>query len=231
MHAPAQTPAKTAESASSQTPQSGFATPQEAAAALIKAAQDYDLPALKAMFGPDGEDLVSSADPVQDKNRAIAFAERAQKHLVEIDPKKSSLASLVVGEDDWPLPIPIIKKGKKWYFDAKTGRREILYRRVGENELDAIQICRGYVEAQEEYASTVHDDSGSISTRSELLAPPANKTGWHGIQMAPRWSVGVAKAIAEGYAKRNEPYHGYYFKVLRAGARRTSGPARLCDDG
>jgi hypothetical protein len=161
LHSQVRTSPKSIASASSQTTQSGFATPQEAAAALIKAAGNYDLPALKAMFGPDGEDLVSTPDPVQGKNQIAEFAERAQeKNSVAIDPKSADHATLLVGEQEWPLPIPLAKKGTKWYFDAKAGRREILYRRVGENELDAIQICRGYVEAQEEYASTIHDDSG-----------------------------------------------------------------------
>ena len=225
MPAPAQTPARTAESASSQTTQSGFATPQEAAAALIKAAGDYDLPALKAMFGADGEDLVSTPDPVRDKNQVAAFAERAQrKNSVEIDPKKADHATLLVGEQDWPLPIPIIKKGKKWYFDAKAGRREILYRRVGENELDAIQICRGFVEAQEEYASTIHDDSGVNQYAQRIISTAGKQDGlaWRNPDGSPSGPVGegVAKAIAEGYANKTEPFHGYYFKVLKG-----QGPA------
>jgi hypothetical protein len=225
MYSQAQTPSKATASASSQTAQSGFATPQEAAAALIKAAGDYDVPALKAMFGADGEDLVSTPDPVQDKNQMAAFAEAAQKkNSVEIDPKKSSLATLVVGGGDWPLPIPIVKKGKQWYFDAKAGRREILYRRVGENELDAIQICRGFVEAQEEYASTIHDDSGVNQYAQRIISTSGKQDGlaWRNPDGSPGGPVGegVAKAIAEGYAKKTEPYHGYYFKVLKG-----QGPA------
>jgi hypothetical protein len=216
---------QTQKGASAGVAQTGFATPQEAAAALIKAAADYDVPALIAVLGPDGEDLVSSADPVQDKNRAVAFAERAQKkNSVAIDPKKPDHATLVVGEEDWPLPILLAKKGKRWYFDAKAGRREILYRRVGENELDAIQICRGYVEAQEEYASTVHDDSGINQYAERIISTPGKQDGlaWRNPDGSPGGPVGeeAAKAIEEGYAKRNEPYHGYYFKVLKG-----QGPA------
>ena len=220
-----QTSPKTAASAASQTAQSGFATPQEAAAALIKAAGDSDLPALKALFGADGEDLVSTPDPVQDKNQMAAFAAAAQKNnSVEIDPKKSTLATLVVGEDDWPLPIPLVKKGKNWYFDAKAGREEILYRRIGANELDAIQICRGFVEAQEEYASTIHDDSGVNQYAQRIISTSGKQDGlaWRNPDGSPGGPVGegIAKAIAEGYANKTAPYHGYYFKVLKG-----QGPA------
>lgn len=205
--------------------QSGFATPQEAAAALIKAAGGYDLPALKAMFGADGEDLISTPDPVRDKTQITAFAEGAQKkNSVEIDEKKPNRATILVGEQDWPLPIPLVKKGTKWYFDAKAGRREILYRRIGENELDAIEICRGYVEAQEEYASTIHDDSGINQYAQRIISTPGKQDGlaWRNPDGSPGGPVGegAAKAIEEGYAKRNEPYHGYYFRVLKG-----QGPA------
>jgi hypothetical protein len=177
------------------------------------------------MFGSDGEDLVSTPDPVQDKNQITAFAERAQKkNSVEIDPKEPHLATLLVGEEDWPLPIPLAKKGTKWYFDSKAGRDEILYRRIGTNELDAIQICRGYVEAQEEYASTVHDDSGINQYAQRIISTPGKQDGlaWRNPDGSAGGPVGeaVAKAIAEGYANKTEPYHGYYFKVLKG-----QGPA------
>jgi DUF2950 family protein len=225
LHSQAQTSPKSIASASSRTTQSGFATPQEAAEALIKAAGSYDLPALKAMFGPDGEDLVSTPDPVQGKNQIAEFAARAQeKNSVAIDPKSADHATLLVGEQEWPLPIPLAKKGTKWYFDAKAGRREILYRRVGENELDAIQICRGYVEAQEEYASTIHDDSGVNQYAQRIISTPGKQDGlaWRNPDGSAGGPVGegVAKAIAEGYANKTEPYHGYYFKVLKG-----QGPA------
>lgn len=205
--------------------QSGFATPQDATAALIKAAGEYDLPALKAMFGPEGEDLVSTPDPVQDKNQITAFAERAQKkNSVAIDPKQPNHATLLIGEEDWPLPIPLAKKGAKWYFDSKAGRDEILYRRIGANELDAIQICRGFVEAQEEYASTIHDDSGINQYAQRIISTPGKQDGlaWRNPDGSAGGPVGegVAKAIAEGYANKTEPYHGYYFKVLKG-----QGPA------
>ena len=132
----------------SQPTQKAFATPKEAVEALIQATENFDVPALKEILGPDGEDLVSSEDPVQDKNNAIAFAVRArEKNDVAIDPKNSKRAIISVGNEDWPLPIPLVNKAGKWIFDTKAGRQEVLFRRIGSNELDAIQICRGYVEA------------------------------------------------------------------------------------
>ena len=112
---------------------------------------------LKEILGADGEDLVTSEDAVQDKNIATAFAaEAGQKTSVTINPQKPDRAILVVGNRNWPMPIPIVKRKGVWLFDTKAGRQEILYRRIGANELDALQICRNYVEAQHEYALTKH---------------------------------------------------------------------------
>src|SRR5436305_2058488 len=134
--------------------QKSFATPQLAVDALIQAAGSYDVPALLTIFGPDGKDLVSSADPVRDKNAASAFSEKAkEKNVVVLDKKSRNQAIVSLGNDAWPLPIPLVKKNGAWYFDAKAGHDEVLRRRLGANELNAIQVCRGYVEAQQLYAT------------------------------------------------------------------------------
>src|SRR5580693_4588874 len=138
-----------------------FDTAQQAVEALINAAGAYDVPELMAIFGPDGKDFVASADPVEDKNNAAAFATEARaKNSISIDPAKPTRAIIIVGEEEWPMPVPLVKKNGKWYFAAKAGRRDILFRRIGANELDASQVCRGDVEAQEEYSLQIHDDSG-----------------------------------------------------------------------
>ena len=211
--------------ASPQTTQTGFATPQEAAAALIKAAGDDDKQALTAMFGADGEDLVSTADHVQDKNYAAAFAERAQKkNSVVIDPKDPNRATILVGDESWPLPVPLVKKGAQWYFDSKIGHDEVLYRRIGANELDAIQICRGFVEAQEEYASEIHDNSGINQYAERMISTDGKQDGLAWKNPDGSWggpvSETIAKAIEQGYTTRGEPFHGYYFRVLKG-----QGPA------
>lgn len=202
-----------------------FATPQQAAADLIEAAAAYDVPELTAIFGPDGEDLISSADTVRDKNNAAAFAKEASAiHTVKIDPSKPNLATVIVGQQQWPLPVPLVKKNGKWYFDAKSGRQEILFRRIGANELDAIQVCRGFVEAQKEYASQVHDNSGVNQYAQKIFSSPGKQDGlyWQNADGSSAGPIGeaVAKALAEGYAVGNPGFHGYYFKILKG-----QGPA------
>jgi hypothetical protein len=209
----------------SQTSAKAFGTPQDAAKALIKAAADYDVPALLEILGPGGKDLVSSSDPVRDKNNLLAFAAKAaEKNTVTVDPKKPTTAILSIGDDDWPLPIPIVKKVGKWHFDAEAGRKEILLRRIGANELDAIQVCRGYVEAQHEYAADIHDNSGVNQYAQKILSSPGKHDGlyWVTEDATPGGPIGeeVARAIQEGYKSEKGPYHGYYFKILKG-----QGPA------
>ena len=137
--------------AGAQPNQKQFNTPKEAADSLVQAAESFDVNALKEILGPDSTDLVASEDPVQDKNKAMAFAAKAkEKTAIDTDAKNPNRAILTVGNDDFPVPIPIVKKKGKWVFDTKSGRQEILNRRIGTNELDAIAICRGFVEAQHE---------------------------------------------------------------------------------
>src|SRR5215472_16002212 len=130
--------------------QKEFDTPKQAADAIIQVATNLDVAAAKEILGPDGDDIISSEDPVMDRNRATAFENKAKEKMsVEIDKNNRNQAILVVGNDIFPLPIPIVKQKGKWFFDTKVGREEILNRRVGANELNAIEICRGFVEAQQ----------------------------------------------------------------------------------
>jgi hypothetical protein len=196
-----------------------FATPKDAADALIQAAADYNVAALREILGRDAEDLVASEDPVQDKNRAWAFAAKAkEKEEVTIDPEHKSLASLTVGNDDFLLPIPIVRVQGKWFFDTVIGREEILNRRIGANELQAINICRGFVEAQEEYARSIHDDSGVNQYAQRIISTPGKQDGLAWQTPDGTWGgpvgPGAAKAIEQGYTQE-APFHGYYFKVLK----------------
>jgi len=206
--------------------QKEFDTPKQAADALIQVATNFDVAAAKEILGPDGEDIISSEDPVMDKNRATAFANKAkEKTSVEIDKKNRNHAILLVGNDDFPLPIPIVKEKGKWFFDTKVGREEILNRRVGANELNAIEICRGFVEAQHEYAMEKHDGSKVNQYAQNILSDPGKHNGlaWQNPDGTWGGPVGeeVAKALQEGYkAERGTPYHGYFFKVLKG-----QGPA------
>lgn len=203
-----------------------FDTPQQAAEALIRAAESYDVSALLAIFGPDGKDFVSSSDPVRDKSIAASFAAQArEKHLVTVDPKNKTQAALTVGNDDWPLPVPLVRRGSMWYFDSKRGHDEILFRRIGANELDAIQICRGFVDAQKEYAGEVHDNSGVNQYAQKIISTPGKHDGlyWKNDDGTTGGPIGeaIARAIEEGYSPgKTSGYHGYYFKVLKG-----QGPA------
>lgn len=198
----------------------GFDTPQQAADALIKAAGDYNVPDLLAILGPDGHELVESADPVEDKNNAQAFAKEASvRNSIQIAESNPNRATIIVGEEEWPAPIPLVKKNGKWYFNTKEARQEILFRRIGANELDAIQVCHGYVEAQKEYASEIHDDSGVNQYAQKIMSTPGKQDGlfWMNADGTPDGPIGeaVAKALAEGYSTGKGGFHGYYFKILK----------------
>lgn len=203
-----------------QSPQKTFDTPQRAADALIAAAEGNDKAAVLEIFGPEGKDLVESGDGVQDKNNIAAFATSAkEKKTVVIDPQNRNRAILSVGADDWPLPVPIVRQKGGWRFDSAAGHEEILRRRIGRNELDAIQVCRGYVEAQKEYASEIRDDSGINQYARRIFSSAGKKDGlyWKNADGSPGGPIGqaVARAIEEGYSpKAGSGYHGYYFSVL-----------------
>jgi DUF2950 family protein len=205
--------------------QKGFDTPKLAADALIQAAESFDVPTLASILGPGSEDLISSEDAVQDKNRAAAFAAIAREKIsIEVDPKNPNSATLVVGNEDWPLPIPIVKRNAKWYFDTKAGREEILLRRIGANELDVLEICRGYVDAQVEYAAQKHDGSTVNQYAQRIISTPGKQDGLAWRNPDGTWGGPVGEAAAEaleqGYTDKSKPYHGYYFKVLKG-----QGPA------
>ena len=202
-----------------------FDTPQQAADALVEAAQKFDEVALVQIFGPDGEDVVFSGETAQDRQRASDFvSEAAEKKSVSVDPKGGNRAFLLVGKEDWPFPVPIVKLGDKWFFDAKAGRREMLYRRIGANELDAINICHGYVDAQNEYALQKRDGYDVNQYAQRVISTPGKQDGLAWKNSDGTWGgpVGekIAQVIEQGYTSRSEPYHGYFFKVLKG-----QGPA------
>jgi len=201
-----------------------FDSPERAADALVAAAAKYDVNALEQMFGPEFKNVVLSGESAQDRQRAAEFVAKAEeKKQVSIDPKTRTRAFLLVGNDDWPFPIPIVKRGTKWSFDTAAGRQEILYRRIGANELDAIAISRGYVEAQHEYALKPRNGYEVNQYAQRIISTPGTQDGlaWQNADGTWGGPVGekVAKAIAQGYSS-GEPYHGYFFKVLKG-----QGPA------
>ena len=201
-----------------------FATAEEAANALIEAAEKFDETALVEILGPDSYDIIHTGEPARDREVAKEFAAQARvKNHVAIQPKNSRRAFLSVGEEDWPFPVPLVKGPSGWSFDTRAGRTEILYRRIGGNELNAIEICRGYVEAQHEYA-LMKRDKGVSQYAQRIISTPGKQDGlaWRNEDGSWGGPIGekVAAVIARGYSNRSEPYHGYFFKVLKG-----QGPA------
>jgi hypothetical protein len=202
-----------------------FDTPQQAADAVVEAAEKFDVVALVEIFGPGGEDVVLTGEYPQDRKRASDFAGKAhEKKSVSVDPRSGNRAFLVVGNEDWPFPVPIVKRGDRWSFDAGTGRQELFNRRIGANELDAIAICHGYVEAQYEYAFQKQEGYDVNQYAQRVVSTPGKHDGlaWQNPDGTWGGPVGenIARAIEQGYTSRAEPYHGYFFKVLKG-----QGPA------
>jgi hypothetical protein len=197
-----------------------FDNPEQATDALVDAAEKFDVPALAKIFGPGGDDIVFSGEFAQDKKNAADFAAEARKKKsVSVDPRNSRRAFLLIGEEDWPFPVPLVKTGTKWFFDSKAGQQELLYRRVGANELDAIEICHGYVEAQEEYATEKRSLYEVNQYAQRIISSPGKQDGlaWQNADGSWGGPVGenIARAIEQGYTSSSEPYHGYFFKILK----------------
>jgi hypothetical protein len=202
-----------------------FATPQQAADALVDAAEKFDVSALTEIFGPDTDDIVFSGEFAQDRKRAADFAAKArERKSVSMDPTRRNRAFLLVGTDNWPFSVPLAKMGEKWFFDGKAGRQELLYRRIGANELDAIEICRGYVEAQQEYALQPRALYDVNQYAQRIVSTPGTQDGlaWQNSDGTWGGPIGenIARAIEQGYTSGAEPYHGYFFKILKG-----QGPA------
>jgi hypothetical protein len=217
-----------------QTAQRTFATPEDAAKELAAAAKRGNLDEVLAFFGPDGKELISSSDPATARmNRdvfVVAFAEGWR--MVD---GEGGTKTLVIGNEDWPFPVPLVKDKTGWRFDTAAGKEEVLARRIGRNELSVIAICRTYVKAQREYAETGHDDKPAgvyaVSFRSE----PGKQNGlyWPSAKGAKRSPLGdlVAEAAAEGRGLEEnrqgpEPFHGYFFKILTAQGAKVPGGAK-----
>ena len=201
-----------------------FDTPQQAADALVNAAEKFDVAALTEIFGPDGDDVVFSGEFAQDRKRAADFAAEAREKTKVAIRKSGARAFVLVGNEDWPFPVPLTKRGEKWLFDSKAGRQELLYRRIGANELDAIAICRGYVEAQDEYALQPRTGYDVNQYAQRIVSTPGKQDGlaWQDPDGAWGGPIGenIARAIEQGYTSGAEPYHGYFFKILKG-----QGPA------
>jgi hypothetical protein len=198
-----------------------FASPEKAASAMVDAAEKFDVPSLLKIVGSDGEDVVLTGEYAQDRERAQEFAALARKQMhVSVDPKTKSRAYLIAGEEDWPFALPIVKHGERWSFDAAAGRQELFNRRIGSNELDAIEVCNGFVEAQNDYLFfTQRSGYTPAQYAQRIIASPGKQDGlaWQNADGTWAGPIGekIARAIDQGYNVEGEPYRGYFFKVLK----------------
>jgi hypothetical protein len=199
--------------------QQGFKSPDEAASALVSAAKTNDMKAFATVLGPDGDDIVSSGDEVADAATRQKFvAAYDAKHQITMEGDNKAI--LVIGQEDFPLPIPLIRKDGMWRFDTAAGREEILARRIGKNELDAIQASLAYVDAQNDYAEKDRTGAGVGTYAQRIISQPGKKDGLYwptaqGEEASPLGEL-VAQATAQGYrvGGGRTPFHGYYFKIL-----------------
>jgi Protein of unknown function (DUF2950) len=212
--------------------QKGFATPEEAVKAFAAAMQSNDEPELLSILGPTAKELISSGDPVRDKKqREMFISEYDRKNSIT---QEGAKRVLVIGEKDWPFPIPLVKKADRWVFDTKAGKEEILNRRIGENELSTVQTLLAVVDAQREYAMNDRDNDGLRGYAEKFRSDPGKKNGlyWEtkpGEEPSPLGEL-VADARAEGYARTGTkqgpmPFHGYYFRMLKKQGKNAPGGA------
>jgi hypothetical protein len=212
-------------SAQSPTAQPTFATPEEAIHAMGDAAEHNDTAAMLKLFGPDGKELVQPADDAGAREDRANFARMLhEKMQIERDATNPNRVTFCVGKEEWPFPVPLARnKAGKWYFDTDQGKMEVLARRVGRNELNAVEVCRGYVEAQMAYANVDRDADGNLEYAQKIVSSPGKQDGlyWEGEpgSLVPKSFAGAAEAVAEA-GKKLESYHGYYYRILKA-----QGPA------
>ncbi|WP_298374515.1 DUF2950 domain-containing protein [uncultured Bradyrhizobium sp.] len=198
--------------------QQGFPNPEDAAAALATAVKAGTSRAMLKVLGRDAADIIESGDDVADANARERFLSAYDaRHSIKADGNKK--ATLILGPDDFPFPIPLVNNNDGWSFDAAAGRREILYRRIGRNELAAIQTCLAYVDAQNEYAEK--DRGEGVGTYAQRIVSRPGKTDglfWRDDKDPSPLGELAAHAAAEGYkaGEEAEPYHGYYYRILKA---------------
>lgn len=207
--------------------QQTFATALEAAQALMEAVKKNDQPQLLKILGAKAKDLISSGDEAEDKNNRTEFVQKyRQMHRLVNEPDGTT--TLYIGAENWPTPIPLLHRGDQWYFDTAAGKKEILYRRIGKNELAAIEVCRELVDAEKEYYAQAHDGDKNQYAQ-KLFSDPGKHNGlyWEASSGEGVSPIGplVAAAAKQGYGRaakqEQEPFQGYYFQILKGEGGRT----------
>jgi hypothetical protein len=211
--------------------QKSFKSPEEAVRALGDAVKGNDTKELLTIFGPEGKELISSGDKVADETGRKRFAQ-AYEEMNKLVSENDTKVILHVGKGNWPFPIPVVKRGEYWLFDTMAGREEILNRRIGRNELSAIQVCLAYVDAQREYILKDRDEDKLLEYARRLQSRKGKKNGlyWEAKEGEEQSPLGplIAKAAREGYIGRRPlgrrtPYHGYHYKILKSQGKNAPG--------
>ena len=209
--------------------QKSFASADEAVKAAVAAARKGDEKELTAIFGPGSAELMHSGDAVADKQRRSEFLKAYDEKNRLVTEGENTV--LVVGKNDWPLPIPLVKKGNGWGFDATKGKEEVLNRRIGQNELNTIQVALAYVDAQREYAMKDRDGDGLLEYAQGFRSDGGKKNGLYwpaksGEEQSPLGEL-AARAVKAGYKAGDKPFpfHGYYYRILTAQGKDASGGA------
>lgn len=214
--------------------QKTFSSPEDASAALVAAVQNNDEKAMIEILGSEGKQIVSSGDEIEDARARATFVQAYQAmHRLVLEPDGTT--SLYIGAKNWVTPIPLVSKGGAWYFDTAAGGKEILYRRIGRNEMSTIRVCHELVAAQKEFYATQHNGYAS-----KILSDEGQHNGlyWKAAASEPQSPIGplIAAAVAEGYARKQDdaptPYRGYYYRVLtRQGKGSPGGAKKYIVDG
>jgi hypothetical protein len=208
--------------------QKTFSSPENASNALATAAQSNDEEAMLDILGPDGKQIVSSGDETEDARSRANFVQKYREmHRLVKEPDGTTI--LYIGAKNWPTPIPLMSKDNSWYFDTEAGKKEILYRRIGRNEMSTIRVCQELVAAEKEYRSTQHNEYAQ-----KIFSDEGQRNGlyWKAADGEPQSPIGplVASAVAEGYAGAQiggpTPYRGYYFHILTHQGKNGPGGAK-----
>jgi len=213
----------------------GFATPEEAVRALVDAAKQGNLDLMLAIFGPDGRELAATSDPATARMNLKVFTVAAKERM-RLDDAGPNRKTLVIGNEDWPFPVPLVKAADGWRFDTAAGKNEILARRIGRNELAVIDTCRAYVTAQRRYAQRGHDGKPAGLYAMTFASDPGKQNGLYwaaakGQKLSPLGEM-VAQAAEDvrpvnaAGSRQPSPFQGYYFRILRSQGPAAAGGAR-----
>ncbi len=231
-------PVAASRSSAPQPGQKTFSSPAEACKTLVEAVKNDDQSMLLGVLGANAKEIVSSGDDAEDKQNRDQFVQKYQQmHRLVNEPDGTT--TLYIGAENWPTPIPLVHQGNEWYFDTAAGKQEILYRRIGRNEMAAIQVCNELVDAQKEYQAQTHDGDSERQYAQQFTSDPGKQNGlyWESSEnskspIGPLVAVAASASARPGTDQNQQPFQGYYFRILkRQGAKAQSGAKNYMVDG